>query len=63
VINPVILSSGGTIFYGRQNTNGGSIWKPSTFDGSGETYITTGARRALEGRPLSGLFTRHERLP
>jgi Tol biopolymer transport system component len=40
---PVLLSSDGTIFYGRENSTGGSIWAIN-LDGSGETYITTGAR-------------------
>ncbi len=52
--NPVVLSSEGTIFYGRKNTNGGSIWAIN-LDGSSETFVTTGARpRATrDGRYLA----------
>ena len=52
--NVVILSSGGTIFYGRQNLTGGSIWSIN-MDGSGETNITTGAhpRASRDGRFLA----------
>ena len=43
-INEVVLSSEGTVFYGRRAAdNTGSIWCIN-FDGSGETYITSGAR-------------------
>src|SRR5207302_994097 len=42
--NKVILSDIGTIFYGRRGSNSvGSIWAIN-LDGSGETFITTGAR-------------------
>jgi hypothetical protein len=52
--NTVLLSSGGTIFYGRKNATGGSIWAIN-LDGSGETYITTGARprASRDGRYLT----------
>jgi hypothetical protein len=40
----VILSSVGTIFYGRRSpTNTGTIWAIN-YDGSDDTYITTGVR-------------------
>ena len=43
-INEVVLSSEGTVFYGRRAAdNTGSIWCIN-LDGSGETYITSGAR-------------------
>ena len=41
--NAIVLSTGGTIFYGRRNGNTGTIWCINA-DGSGETYITSGAR-------------------
>ncbi len=41
--NAVILSGNGTVFYGRRSGNTGSIWCIN-LDGSGETYITSGAR-------------------
>ena len=52
--NIVVLSSDGTIFYGRQNLTGGSICSIN-MDGSGETYITTGARprASRDGRYLA----------
>ena len=39
----VALSQNGTVFYGRKNAAGGAIWAIN-LDGSGDTYITTGAR-------------------
>ena len=39
----VVLSAGGTVFYGRKNSSGGAIWAIN-LDGSGDTYLTTGAR-------------------
>ena len=39
----VTLSPGGTVFYGRKNTNGGTIWSIN-LDGSDDTYLTLGAR-------------------
>lgn len=52
--NTLFLSSGGTIFYGRKNLTGGSIWSIN-LDGSGESYITTGARPRVsrDGRYLA----------
>lgn len=52
--NPMVLSSEGTIFYGRSNASGGSIWAIN-LDGSSETYITTGARprASQDGRFLA----------
>ncbi|HWX23304.1 MAG TPA: hypothetical protein VN578_25660 [Candidatus Binatia bacterium] len=42
--NQVILSDLGTVFYGRRSSNDvATIWAIN-LDGSGETYITTGAR-------------------
>src|SRR5581483_6065676 len=42
--NTLVLSDVGTIFYGRRPASGdGAIWAIN-LDGSGETYITTGAR-------------------
>lgn len=50
----VVLSSGGTIFYGRKNLSGGAIWAIN-LDGSGDTYLTTGARPRVshDGRYLA----------
>jgi len=44
-VNPnlVQLSSGGAVFYGRRQGSRGTIWVIN-LDGSGETYITAGAR-------------------
>jgi hypothetical protein len=39
----VTLSQHGTVFYGRKNSSGGAVWAIN-LDGSGDTYITTGAR-------------------
>ena len=52
--NNVVLSTGGTIFYGRINSTGGSLWAIN-LDGSGDTYITTGARPRVshDGRYLA----------
>jgi hypothetical protein len=52
--NNVVLSTGGTIFYGRKNSTGGSLWAIN-LDGSGDTYITTGARPRVshDGRYLA----------
>jgi hypothetical protein len=42
--NQLILSRNGTVFYGRRSAaNVGTIWAIN-LDGSGDTYITTGAR-------------------
>lgn len=42
--NSVVLSDIGTVFYGRRSATGhGTIWAIN-LDGSGETYITEGAR-------------------
>jgi hypothetical protein len=47
--NKVILSDIGTIFYGRRSSNSvGTIWAIN-LDGSGETFITTGARPRVSG--------------
>ncbi len=50
----VVLSTGGTIFYGRKNSSGGAIWAIN-LDGSGDTYLTTGARPRVshDGRYLA----------
>jgi hypothetical protein len=50
----VVLSAGGTIFYGRKNSSGGAIWAIN-LDGSGDTYLTTGARPRVshDGRYLA----------
>ncbi len=52
--NNVVLATGGTIFYGRKNSSGGSVWAIN-LDGSGDTYITTGAhpRVSHDGRYLA----------
>ena len=52
--NVLVLSSSGTIFYGRSNLTGGSLWSIN-LDGSGETYITSGARPRVshDGRYLA----------
>ena len=50
----VLLSTGGTIFYGRKNSSGGAIWAIN-LDGSDDTYITTGVRPRVspDGRYLA----------
>ena len=50
----VVLSAGGTIFYGRKNSSGGTIWAIN-LDGSSDTYLTTGARPRVshDGRYLA----------
>ena len=50
----VVLSTGGTIFYGRKNSSGGAIWAIN-LDGSGDTYLTAGARPRVspDGRYLA----------
>ena len=51
---PVVLSTGGTVFYGRRNATGGAVWAIN-LDGSGDTYVTTGARPRIsrDGRYLA----------
>ncbi|HEX4121443.1 MAG TPA: hypothetical protein VH619_12550 [Verrucomicrobiae bacterium] len=45
--NTVVLSPVGTIFYGRRSTaNVGTVWAIN-YDGSDDTYVTTGARPRL----------------
>jgi len=50
----VVLSTGGTIFYGRKNSGGGAIWAIN-LDGSGDSYLTIGARPRVshDGRYLA----------
>ena len=50
----VTLAQQGTIFYGRKNATGGALWAIN-LDGSGDTYITTGARPRVshDGRYLA----------
>lgn len=50
----VLLSAGGTVFYGRKNSSGGAIWAIN-LDGSGDTYVTTGVRPRVshDGRYLA----------
>ena len=50
----VVLSTGGTVFYGRRNFSGGAIWAIN-LDGSGDTYLTIGARPRVshDGRYLA----------
>lgn len=50
----VALSPGGTIFYGRKNSSGGAIWAIN-LDGSGDTFLTIGARPRVshDGRYLA----------
>ncbi len=55
--NQLILSQNGTVFYGRRSAAGdGTIWAIN-LDGSGDTYITTGARPRVttDGRWLAFL--------
>jgi hypothetical protein len=55
--NQLILSQNGTVFYGRRSAaNVGTIWAIN-LDGSGDTYITTGARPRVtaDGRWLAFL--------
>lgn len=53
--NQLVLSTGGTVFYGRRSAaNIGSIWAIG-LDGSGDTYITDGVRPRVspDGRWLA----------
>ena len=55
--NAIVLSANGTVFYGRRSANNfGTIWAIN-LDGSGDTYITTGARPRVsrDGRRLAFL--------
>ncbi len=55
--NQLFLSQNGTVFYGRRSaSNVGTIWAIG-LDGSGDTYITTGARPRVsaDGRWLAFL--------
>jgi hypothetical protein len=55
--NQLILSQDGTVFYGRRSASSfGTIWAID-LDGSGDTYITTGARPRVsrDGRWLAFL--------
>lgn len=55
--NQVLLSANGTVFYGRRSANNAyTVWSIN-LDGSGETYITTGARPRVsrDGRYLAFL--------
>ncbi len=57
ITNPVVLSSVGTLFYGRRSPNRNfTIWSIN-LDGSGDTYITAGARPRVsrDGRYLAFL--------
>jgi predicted secreted protein len=51
-----LLSGDGTVFYGRSNATNGTIWAIN-LDGSGDQYITTGARPRVshDGRYLAFL--------